>query len=104
MTDQSIEYLVDLNNKVSAEVARLEAEAASRDKVLELLKEADQKLSTWLGECHAEMHLLLNWMERAQGNIPPELTAFIKESREHLTLRQNAFLKEFGDMNEPGEN
>jgi hypothetical protein len=90
MTDQSIEFLVDLNNKLSAEVAQLEA--------------WDKKLSTWLGDSHAYMHRLLSWMERAQGNIPPELREFIKEARENLTLRQNAFLKEFGDLNEPGEN
>jgi hypothetical protein len=104
MTDQSIEFFVDLNNKLSAEVARLETECASRDKLIELLKEADKKLSTWLGDCHARMHQLLIWMERAQGNIPPELTDLIKDARKNLTLQQNAFLKEYGDMNEPGKN
>jgi hypothetical protein len=104
MTDQSIEFFVELNNKLSAEIARLEAEIASRDKVLELLKEADKKLSAWLGDCHARMHQLLIWMEHAQGNIPPELTDLIKDARKNLTLQQDAFLKEYGDWNKTGEN
>jgi hypothetical protein len=104
MSEPSIEYLVDLNNKLSAEVARLEAEIASRDKHIKFLEESVKKLAPWLGESHSYMQVLLSWMERAEGNIPPELREFIKEARMKLTLRQNAFLKEFGDMNEPGEN
>ena len=90
MTDQSIESLIDLNNKLSTATAELEA--------------WDKKLSHWLGESHADMHILLSWMERAQGNIPREFREFVKEARERLTLRQNAFLHEFGNMNESGEN
>jgi hypothetical protein len=84
MTEQSKEELDRLSSKLT--IAEMET----------LLP----KLSQWLGECHADMHILLSWMERAQGNIPTELREFIKETRQRLTLRQNAFLKEFGDKEE----
>jgi hypothetical protein len=104
MSDQSIEFFVNLSNKLSAEVARLEAEAVCRDKTLEMLLDADKKIAAWLAESHAYLDLLLGWMERAQGNIPLELRKLVTEARENLTLRQNAFLKEYGDWNKPGEN
>ena len=36
----------------------------------EELQEYLGTMSTWLGESDAELTVLLNWMERAQGNIP----------------------------------
>jgi hypothetical protein len=104
MTDQSIEFLTDVGNKLSAEVARLEAECASRDKVLEEFKKAEGQLASWLGESHAYMNLLLGWMERAQGNIPPEFRELVTKARKNLTLQQDALFKEYGDWNKPGEN
>jgi hypothetical protein len=104
MTDQSIEFLTDVGNKLSAEVARLEAECASRDKVLEEFKKAEGKLACWLGDSHAYLSLLLDWMERAQGNIPPEFRELVTRARENLTLQQNALFKDYGDWNKPGEN
>ena len=85
-------------------VERLQAEIASRDKVLEQFKVSTGQLACWLGDSHVYLEALLGWMERAQGNIPPELTEFIKEARKNLTLQQDAFLKEYGDWNKPGEN
>jgi hypothetical protein len=104
MTDQSIEFLTDVGNKLSAEVARLEAECASRDKVLEEFKKSERTLAGWLGDSHAYLELLLGWMERAQGNIPPELRKLITKARENLTLQQNELFKNYGDWNNPGEN
>ena len=76
----------------------------SKDKLIEQFKKSTGQLARWLGDIHAHSHMLLSWMERAQGNIPPELQKLIKETRENLTLRQNAFLKEYGDYAEPGVN
>jgi hypothetical protein len=85
-------------------VERLQAEIASRDAVIEQFKESTGQLATWLGNSHAYLDVLLGWMERAQGNIPLELTKLIKKTRENLTLQQDAFLKEYGDLNKPGQN
>jgi hypothetical protein len=87
------------------DIAKLDAELASRDKLVEEFKTAASKLTSWLAQSHAYQQLLLSWMEKAQGrNIPPEYWELVKEAREELTKNQNAFLKEFGDMNEPGKN
>lgn len=76
----------------------------TREETPEELQEYLHTMATWLGESDAELTVLLNWMERAQGNIPPELRKLIKETRENLTRRQDSFFKKFGDWNKPGEN
>jgi len=86
------------------ELERLKAEIASLEEVIGHLREALNKMADWLGESQADEHLLLGWMEGAQGNIPEEYWQAVRQARARLTANQNAFLKEFGDMNEPGQN
>jgi hypothetical protein len=87
---------IEAVERLQTEIARLQGEVASRDKLIELLKESDGKLSTWLGKSHVALDQLLGWMECARGNIPPELTTLIAETRLNLTRQQGLFLKEFG--------
>ena len=102
MSDQSIEFLVDLNNKLSTEVARLEAEVASRDRRIELLRVAVEFLAESLAEMHGVMFKLLCALDNQDLN--PAQQTLIAAAWQRLRTSQNAFLKEFGDMNEPGEN
>ena len=91
-------------DQLNSQIDNQQNDRARRLVALGYVTEATNTLAAWLGESHADLHLALEWMERVRGNLPPEFKEFIKEARANLTKRQNAFLKEFGDMNEPGEN
>ena len=84
------------------EKASKESGGLDQDKVIEELRDAAGWLAKELALSHRAMLRLLIVLDG------PELSviqgAAVEVARRELTLRQNEFLKKFGDLAEPGKN
>jgi hypothetical protein len=74
----------------------------SKDLLIELFTKASGDLAARLAEMHANMKILLDLLEDTE--LTPVQQSMVNVARKRLTKNQDAFLKEYGEWNKPGQN
>jgi hypothetical protein len=74
----------------------------SKDLLIELFKKASGDLAARLAEMHANMKILLDMLEDTE--LTPVQQSMVNVARKRLTKNQDAFLKEYGGWDKPGQN